>query len=137
MPGIIGEYPEGCKICNTCGEEKLLSEFHFQRSLPTPGQSSIEAERGRYRGNCKLCQREYMRLRRIEKIKEEGSDYLESETRRVRTYYNREDRLEQRRAVDRARYTAYTILRERHPMEYEELLTQARVYEGVPNDTPR
>jgi hypothetical protein len=78
-----------------------------------------------------------MRQRRIDKIKTEGSEYLEKETKRVRGYYDKEERLEYRRAVDRARYSAYSALRERHPNEYEELFTQARVYEGVPDDTPR
>lgn len=136
MNDIDTEVPPGCKICITCGEEKLLSEFHFQRYSPRPGQDPIEAERGRYRGNCKKCQREYMRKYRIEKIKKEGTKYLEAETKRVRVHYEREERLEQRRAVDRARYTAYSALRDRHPQEYEELLAQARLYEGVPDDIP-
>lgn len=137
MPRIIDDLSPGVRRCITCGEEKLLSEFHFQRYQPLPGQDPSEAERGRYRGNCKDCQREYMRKRRIEKIKNEGSDYLERETKRVRGYYTKEDRLEYRRAVDRARYSAYAELRERHAREYEELFAQARVYEGVPDDTPR
>jgi hypothetical protein len=78
-----------------------------------------------------------MRQRRVEKITAEGTDYLEKETKRVRGYYKNDDRLEYRRAVDRARYSAYAALRERHPKEYEELFTQARVFEGVPDDTPR
>lgn len=136
MTGIAEDLNPGVKRCITCGQEKLLSEYHFQRYSPRPGQSPTETQRGRYRGNCKDCQREYMRQRRIEKIKEGGADYLESETKRVRGYYDREERLEYRRAVDRARYSAYSALRERHPREYEELFTQARVYEGVPDDTP-
>lgn len=137
MPDIADTLPPGCKICVTCGVEKLLSEFHFQRYSPRPGQTPVEPDRGRYRGNCKDCQREYMRQRRIERIKEGGSDYLEEETKRVRNYYQNEDRIEYRRAVDRARYNAYAALRDRHPKEYEELLIQARLYEGVPDDTPR
>lgn len=137
MPDTAAEAHPGIKKCITCGEEKLLSEFHFQRYAPRPGQDPTEPDRGRYRGNCKDCQREYMRQRRIEKISKEGAEYLEKETKRVRGYYDREERLEYRRAVDRARYAAYAELRERHPREYEELFTQARVYEGVPDDTPR
>ena len=136
MNDFLEELPQGLKICTTCGEEKLLTEFHFQRYAPRPGQDPTEAERGRYRNNCKDCQREYMRQQRIKKIKEEGAEYLERETKRVRGYYNREERLEHRRAVDRARYNAYASLRERHPREYEELLAQARIYEGVPDDVP-
>lgn len=136
MTDIAAELPPGLRKCITCGEEKLLSEFHFQRYAPHPGQEPTEPDRGRYRGNCKNCQREYMRRRRIQKITEEGTDYLEKETKRVRSYYGRDDKLEYRRAVDRARYSAYAALRERHPKEYEELFTQARVFEGVPDDTP-
>ncbi len=131
------ELPTGLRVCTTCGQEKLLSEFHFQRYTVAAGRRPEEGARGRYRSNCKICQREYMRQRRIEKIKEEGSTYLESETKRVRKYYDKEDQVEIRRAVDRARYTAYGALRDRHPQEYEELLAQARLHEGVPDDNPR
>lgn len=136
MNDTADDFPPGVRRCITCGEEKLLSEYHFQRYRPLPGQEPSEADRGRYRGNCKDCQREYMRQRRIEKIKNEGSEYLEKETKRVRGYYTKEDRLEHRRAVDRARYAAHAELRDRHAKEYEELFAQARVYEGVPDDTP-
>ena len=136
MTDIVADAAPGYKRCITCGEQKLITEFHFQRHAPRPGQERTDAPRGRYRGNCKKCQREYMRQRRIDKVSGEGVEYLEKEAKRVRGYYRNEERLEFRRAVDRARYTAYAALRERHPQEYEELFTQARVYEGVPDDTP-
>lgn len=133
----ISTLPEGVKICTTCGERKLLSEFHFQRYSPLAGQRASEAPRGRYRSNCKKCQREYMKNRRVEMVEKGGVEYLEKETKRVRSYYDQKENLELRRAVDRARYSAYAALRERHPFEYEELLAEAKAAEGVPNDHSR
>lgn len=125
----------GRQVCTVCGENKLLSEFHFQRYKPLPGQRPTDAPRGRYRKNCKKCQREYMRDRRVRLIEEQGTDYLDEETRRVRDYYeSASGRLEIRRAVDRARYSAFNALKARHPHEYEELLKTAKHEEGVPDD---
>lgn len=129
------QLPQGRKPCAECGEEKLLSEFHFQRYKPLAGQRPTDAPRGRYRPNCKVCQREYMRQRRINLIEKNGTGYLEEETKRVRDFYaTKEGRLDLRRAVDRARYSAYANLRDRHLNEYQELLAQARRQEGVPDD---
>lgn len=130
----VSTLPDGVKICSVCGEQKLLSEFHFQRYAPRAGERPSEAPRGRYRSNCKKCQREYMKERRVELIKEQGAAYLEAETKRVRRYYDDKENLDLRRAVDRARYSAYAALRERHPAEYEELLIEAKAQEGVPHD---
>lgn len=125
----------GRKKCETCGQVKLLSEFHFQRYKPLPGQRPTDAPRGRYRTNCKVCQRQYMRDRRVRMIEEKGTTYLDEETRRVRDYYDSSvGRLEIRRAVDRARYSAFNGLKTRHPHEYEELFKAARRKEGVPDD---
>lgn len=134
---INRQFPSGRKECSQCGEEKLLSEFHFQRYKPRPGQPATEAARGRYRSNCKMCQRKYMRDRRVAAIEAQGVIFLEDETRRVRDFYNTHPgRVEIRRAVDRARYSAYAKLRQRHPNEFDELLLEARREEGVPNDFP-
>jgi len=135
---ITEQFPDGRKKCSQCGELKLLSEFHFQRYKPRAGQRPSDAPRGRYRSNCKVCQREYMRQRRIANIEALGVQYLENETRRVREFYDTHaGRVEIRRAVDRARYSAYARLRQRHPLEFGELLVEARKEEGVPDDFPR
>lgn len=135
---ITAQFPDGRKTCSQCGQSKLLSEFHFQRYKARAGQRPSDAPRGRYRSNCKVCQREYMRERRIANIEALGVNYLEGETKRVREFYDsRPGRVEIRRAVDRARYTAYAQLRQRHPQEFDELLNQARRQEGVPDDLPR
>jgi hypothetical protein len=135
---IKTQYPTGRKQCTQCGEVKLLSEFHFQRYKPRAGQDPSDAPRGRYRSNCKKCQQEYMRQRRITNIEELGVEYLENETQRVRDFYNSHPgRVEVRRAVDRARYSAYARLRQRYPKEFTELLVEARREEGVPDDFPR
>lgn len=127
--------PVGRKKCDVCGEVKLLSEFHFQRYKPLPGQRPTDAPRGRYRTNCKKCQRQYMRDRRIRMIEEKGAAFLDEETRRIRDYYDSASgRLEIRRAVDRARYSAFNALKARHSREYEELLKVAKRKEGVPDD---
>ena len=126
--------PPGMKKCATCGEPKLYSEFHFQRYAPRAGQRPADAPRERYRADCKVCHREHMKKNRIDKIKEKGPQYLEAESRRVRQFYDEKDRLELRRAVDRARYAAYAALREAHQNEYEELLRKAKAAEGVPDD---
>lgn len=127
---------EDLKRCNTCGETKPRTEFHIQRVQPRPGHED-EPTRYKIRPNCKICQREYMRNRRLSIIAKQGTEFLESETQRVRDYYEYDPaRIEKRQAGDRARYTANLELRRRHPQEYAELLEAAKREEGVPDDDP-
>lgn len=128
---------EGAQVCRTCGKEKLLTEFHFQRERAKPGQHASDAPRIRYRRECKDCHKEYMRQRRVAKVRDGGIGYLDQETKRIREFYrSNPDRLEMRRAADRAKYSALTELKARHQEEFGQLLTYYRRHEGIPDDYP-
>ena len=62
----------GTKACRTCGKVKLITEFHFQREPPRPGQKPSEAPRKLYRPDCKECHKSYMRQQRRSHIAEGG-----------------------------------------------------------------
>lgn len=127
----------GTQTCKRCQKEKLLTEFHFQRDRAKPGQVASEAPRIRYRRECKDCHRESMRQRRVAAVKTGGIEYLDDETSRIREFYrNNPDRLEMRRAADRAKYAALAELKARHTEEYTQLLQYYRRHEGIPDDYP-
>lgn len=127
----------GTQVCKRCQKEKLLTEFHFQRDRPKPGQQATDAPRIRYRRECKDCHKEGMRQRRVAEIENGGVEFLEKETNRLRTYYrNNPDRLEMRRAADRAKYAALAELKARHMTEFNQLLQYYRRHEGIPDDYP-
>jgi hypothetical protein len=127
----------GTQVCKRCQKEKLLTEFHFQRDRPKPGQAASDAPRIRYRRECKECHKENMRQRRVEKVKSGGIEYLDNETSRIREFYrNNPDRLEMRRAADRAKYAALAELKARHMNEFNQLIQYYRRHEGIPDDYP-
>lgn len=117
----------GLKPCTKCGEEKLITQFHFLngRDKGQPG------EERRRRSDCKDCHNESMRAYRHNQVADMGETYLAAERERVASYNRENPRADARKALNRARHTALQDLRARHRAEYEALEAERKRAEGL------
>jgi hypothetical protein len=110
------------KTCTLCRQTKPLAGFPRSRRS-RDGLSSrcrecnvAETRRAQARQRARLGDEEYLRRRRA----------------MVRRYRSDPAKRERNRAINRAQTRALFRLAERHPEEYDELLTAERVVEGLP-----
>jgi hypothetical protein len=115
----------GTKVCTRCGEEKLITAFHFLNS-----KSTSDGDDRRRRSDCKICHSKTMVEYRRRRVANEGEPYLETERDRIHSYIVAPT-ADVRRAVERARHAALKTLKARHPNEYSELEAEFRQREGV------
>lgn len=115
----------GTKVCSRCGEEKLITAFHFLN-----GKTTTDDEDRRRRSDCKICHSQTMVEYRRRRVASEGEPYLEQERDRTHSYVVAPT-ADVRRAVERARHKALKTLKARHPNEYQELESEFRRTEGV------
>lgn len=117
----------GLKECTRCHQVKLLTDYYLGRKK----RDAPDGERRRMSW-CKECHKSFSRKRRQERLVAEGENYLKSESSRVRGHLQDPAVAEMRSAVARAARNADRLLREKHPDEYQRLLVQQRLSEGLP-----